>query len=155
VRPEGLAETALDVYRRRVTVYRDGISVPDLLRELALAGVNVGGDNPERTLSDALNRAQIDNLWARQEGGVWLPGSGERRRAAGLSGRPLAEALYDFVRVRWPSGRFHYEEARVQLEKTGVKVKGTGSVTRSALVGAPDLFAPVQGARGWWRWLPR
>jgi len=155
VRAEELAGVALEVFRRRAGAYPDGISVPDLLRELTMAGVHVDGDNPERILSDALNRSQIDNVWARQEGALWLPGSGEARSADGLSGRALAEALYDFVRGRWPGGQFHYEDARLGLEKTGVKVKGTGSVTRSALERARDLFVRVDGQRGMWRWLSK
>jgi hypothetical protein len=149
-----LADVALAVFARRRSAYPEGISVPDLASELRQAGVPVDGEDPHRTLSDALNASQVDNVWARQEGATWLPGSGVARPVDGLSGRALADDLYDFVRARWPSGRFHHEEARVQLEKTGVRVRGTGSVTRAALSGAPDRFAPVEGARGWWRWLP-
>jgi hypothetical protein len=154
VKGRELANAALAVFERRRAAYPDGISIDDLVRELRSAAVGIDGDNDSRVLADALNRSQVDNVWARQEGALWLPGSGLQRSADGLSGRALAEALYDFVRTRWPSGRFHYEEARVQLEKTGARVKGTGSVTRAALVGSPDLFAPVAGARGWWHWLP-
>ena len=155
MRATELAAAALDVFRRRAGAYPGGISVPDLLRELSMAGVSVDGDNPERTLSDALNRGQVDNLWARQDGAVWLPGTGETRSGEGLSGRPLAEALYEFVKVRWPGGTFHYEAARVALEKTGVQVKGTGSTTRSAMDRATDLFAHVPGQRGMWRWVAK
>ena len=149
-----LAREALRVFKARQATYPVGISVVDLEHELRMAGVTVDGDDPGRTLSDALNASQVDGIWARQDEALWLPGTGVSKRASGLSGRPLAVALYNFVRERWPSGRFHYEEARVQLEKTGVSVKGTGSTTRAALVGSPDLFAPIAGAPGWWRWLP-
>ncbi len=76
--------------------------------------------------------------------------AGRRRELGEIVGvvrRSVGYALYDFVRVRWPSGRFHCEEARVALEKTGVKVKGTGW-GRTGPVPSPG------GARGWWRWLP-
>ena len=70
----------------------------------------------------------------------------------GLAGRPLAEALYAFVQVAYPGHVFHYEKARVGLERTGVAVRGTGSTTRGALAAASDLFEHEPGRGGLWRW---
>lgn len=78
---------------------------------------------------------------------------GRRGRARhDLSGRALAEVLHAFVQQRCPGHVFHYEEARVALERTGVDVRGTGSVTRAALAATTDLFEHIPEKRGYWRW---
>ena len=121
---------------------------------MRLAGVSVDGDNTSRAIADALNASQVDGVWARQDGAVWLPGDGVSRRVQGLSGKALADALYDLVRVRWPGGSFHYETAGEALRRTGVPIKGTGRTISAALEGSPERFARIPGARGQWRWLP-
>lgn len=70
----------------------------------------------------------------------------------GLTGKALADALYDFVRDRYPNHVFHYEAAREALQKTGVDVKGTGATTRGALKGAGDRFEKLPDRTGRWRW---
>jgi hypothetical protein len=124
----------------------------EMLVELRRAGCSVAGDDPTMTLRSALNGSQKNGVWVRYDGGLWALGSGESKMESGLSGRALAEALYDFVRVAYPGHVFHYEEGRVRLERTGVEVKGTGSTTRAALVSADDLFEHVPDRRGYWRW---
>src|SRR5688500_10868218 len=99
VRGLDLAKSALAIYERRTAAYPAGISLEDLERELRMAGIEVDGADPRRTLADALNAAQVDRVWERQEGAVWLPGPGISARAEGLSGSALAQALYEFVRV--------------------------------------------------------
>jgi hypothetical protein len=148
----GLALVAAEIYRRRAAAYRGGIRMGEMLEELRRAGCSVAGDDPIITLRSALNGSQKNGVWVRHDGGLWLLGSGESKVASGLSGRALAEALYAFVRVEYPRRVFHYEEARVRLERTGVDVKGTGTTTRTALERADDLFEHVPDRRGYWRW---
>jgi len=100
----------------------DGVTLEELLRGLRMAGIEVDGDDPNCTLADALSASQADRVWERQDGATWLSGTRLARPGTGSLAKPLADALSDPVRVRWPSGRFHHEEARVQLEKTGVRV---------------------------------
>lgn len=147
-----LAYLALEVFRGVEPTYPGGVKIGDLARELALAGQAIAGDNPRVTLSSALNNSQAHGVWARQPGAVWLPGGGLSKMAEGLAGRDLAESLHAYVSRKYPAGIFHYEEARVGLESTGVIVRGTGKVTRAALDSAPALFEQIPGRRGYWRW---
>ena len=147
---KALAKRAADIYSNRLGAYPEGIAIDELYSELRMAGHPIDGDNPISVLRSALNASQAEGIWVMVDGGLWGLGSGVSSNLEGLSGKALADALYDFVRVRWPSHLFHYEEARVQLEKTGIKVKGTGSTTLGALRGAPDRFVPDRP--GWWRW---
>jgi hypothetical protein len=149
---QALAEAALRVYRLREETYRAGITVDELEREMRLQGIAIASDNNITALRSALNASQAKGTWRLVDAGMWLPGDSIPKGSAGLSGRALADALYGFVRVRYPGHEFHYEEARVALEKTGVEVKGTGNTTRGALTGSPDRFTPVAGKRGYWRW---
>ena len=146
-----LARVAREVFDHRAAAYPGGIRTSELEREFRLAGHEVGGSSPDTTLESALNGEQVYGLWHRLGGGLWAPGSGVSKMEGGLSGRRLAEALHAFVRETYPGHIFHYEEARVRLERTGVEVKGTGRTTRVALVAADDLFEP-SGQRGYWRW---
>jgi hypothetical protein len=148
----GLARIALDVFRGRADAYPDGIRIAELSRELELAGHSIRGRDPLTTLRSALNGSQAHGLWRPRDGGLWVAGDGSSKMETGLFGRPLAEALYQFVRERYPAGEFHYEKARVGLERTGTAVRGTGSTTRAALAGARDLFEHVPGRGGNWRW---
>ena len=147
-----LAGLALDVFRARAATYPDGIKVRELQRELELADHPVDADNAYSVIQSALNASQPHGLWARQGGGLWLPGDGISKMQSGLSGRDLAEALHAFVKGRYPGGVFGYEQARLALEATGVKVKGTGKTTRGALARATDLFGHLPGRGGKWRW---
>lgn len=152
LRGRELARQALVLFGARAAAYPDGITIDELLRELRLAGHAIEGDDPVVVLRSALNDSQAHGFWAREDGGLWRPGTGTSSKDAGLTGRPLAAALYEFVRLRWPGGVFHYEDARLALEKTGVKVKGTGKTTIRALESAPEWFARVEGQPGMWRW---
>jgi hypothetical protein len=147
-----LAKRAANLFRTRVGAYPDGITIEELHAELRMAGHRIEGDEPNSVLRSALNGSQAHGIWQMVEGGLWGLGNGVSSKLEGLAGRALADALYEFVQRRWPSHRFHYEEARVQLERSGVKVKGTGSTTLAALRGAPDRFEPDVIHRGWWRW---
>jgi hypothetical protein len=140
------------VFLPRAGAYPGGIRVDELVRELGLAGHAIGGNDPRRTLRDALNSSQVRGVWQRQDGATWVPGTGVSKMNAGLSGRALALALHEFVRVRYPAGEFHYEVAREELEATGVQVRGTGETTRTALESANDLFERVPDRRAYWRW---
>jgi hypothetical protein len=147
-----LARLALDTFRVRAGAYPDGIKVRELQHELDLAGHPIDADNAYSVLQSALNASQAHGLWARVGGGLWEPGDGISKMTDGLSGRALAEALYAFVKVRYPGQVFDYEGARLGLEATGVDVKGTGDITRAALRSATDLFEHVPGRDGQWRW---
>ena len=147
-----LARLALDVFRVRAAAYLDGIKVRELEHELELAGHAVDSDNTYSVIHGALNDSQAHGLWARHGGGLWRPGDGVSKMTDGLSGRALAEALYGFVRGRYPGRVFDYEVARLGLEATGVKVKGTGKTTRAALERAPDLFEYMPDRKSTWRW---
>jgi hypothetical protein len=147
-----LAQQALDVFLPRAGAYPGGIRVDELVRELGLAGHAIGGNDPRRTLRDALNSSQVRGVWQRQDGATWVPGTGVSKMNAGLSGRALAEALHQFVRELYPAREFHYERAREELEATGAEVRGTGDTTRAALVAATDLFESVPDRRAYWRW---
>ena len=147
-----LAQQALAVFLPRAGAYPDGIRVEELIRELGLVAHEIGGEDPRRTLRDALNSSQVRGVWQRQNGATWAPGIGVSKMEGGLSGRALAEALHDFVRVRYPAGEFHYETAREELEASGVQVRGTGNTTRAVLVAATDLFESVPDRRAYWRW---
>jgi len=151
-RGKGLARLALEVFRERAAVYSDGVKIGELARELGLAGHPIAGNAPLVTLRSALNSSQVYGVWKRLDGGMWVPGDGHSKMDAGISGRPLAEALHAHVRKAYPDGVFHYERAREELEQTGTTVRGTGRTTRSALVAATDLFEHVPGRRGYWRW---
>ena len=107
------------------------------------------------TLRSALNGSQAHGVWRRRDGGPWVRGDGNSKMLNGLSGRPLADALYDFVTEAYPGQVFHYEKARVGLERTGVAVRGTGNTTRAALASATDLFEHEPGRGGLWRWKER
>ena len=152
VKGQALAEEALRIYRLKAGNYPTGITVEDLERELRLQGVQIISDNHITALRSALNNSQAKGTWRNVDLGMWLPGDGVSKSATGLSGRPLAEALYDFVRVQYPVHDFYYESARLAFTRTGIDVKGTGSTTRSALAAASDLFEAVPGRRGYWRW---
>lgn len=145
---QALAEEALRIYHVKEGNYPTGITVEDLEREIRLQGVRIASDNHLTALRSALNNSQAKGTWRNADVGMWLPGDGVSKSATGLSGRPLAEALYDFVRVHYPGGEFHYESARLALARTGVDVKGTGSTTRNSLAAASDLFEAVPGRRG-------
>lgn len=147
-----LARQALGLFGACATAYPDGIAIAELVRELRLAGHAVEDDDPFVVLPSTLNDSQAHGLWARQDGGLWRPGTGASSKVAGLTGRPLAAALHEFVQRRRPGGVFHYEGARLALAKTGVKVKGTGKTTIHALESAPEWFARVEGQPGMWRW---
>ena len=140
------------MFQPRAGAYSGGIRIDDLVRELRLAEVVIGGRDPRRTLRDALNSSQVRGVWQRQDGATWVPGTGVSKMSAGLAGRALAKALHDFVRVKYPAGEFHYEVAREELEATGVQVRGTGETTRTALESATDLFERVPDRRAYWRW---
>jgi hypothetical protein len=150
LRGRALAEEALRVFLLRADGYLAGINVQELIEELRNYGVRVGSDNEESTLGAALNRSQERGTWRMVDDGRWLPGDGVVKD--GLSGRPLAEALHSFVMKTYPTHEFHYEAARIGLQGTGVKVKGLGTPTRTALAAAPDLFVKAQRP-GYWRWL--
>jgi hypothetical protein len=147
-----LARLALGVFRVRAGAYPDGVKVRELQRELELAGHPVDADNAYSVIASALNASQPHGLWARQGGGLWLPGDGVSKMKSGLFGRALAEALHAFVKGRYPGRVFDYEAARLALEATGVKVKGTGRTTRGALARATDLFEHLPGQTSRWRW---
>ena len=149
---QALAEAALRVYRLREERYHTGITIDELEHELRLQGVVIDSDNHITALRSSLNASQAKGTWRLAGEGMWLPGDGVVKGASGLSGKALSDAVYAFVRVGYPGHEFHYEEARVALEKTGVVVRGTGSATRAALTGSPDRFEPVTGKRGYWRW---
>jgi hypothetical protein len=119
-----LARLALDIFRVRAAAYHDGIKIRELQRELELAGHPVDADNAYSVIHAALNRSQPHGLWARHDGGLWQPGDGV----------------------------FDYETARLALEATGVKVKGTGNTTSASLRNAPDLFEHEPGRQSMWRW---
>ena len=148
----GLAHVAMDVFAPRAAAYPQGITIGELGNELRLAGRQVTGNDPQITLRTALNGSQVRGVWRRHNGGLWVPGNGNSKMLEGLAGRPLAEALYAFVQVAHPGHVFHYDKARVGLERTGVAVRGTGSTTRAALAGATDLFEHEPGRGGLWRW---
>ena len=147
-----LAHASLGVFVDRAGAYPHGITIAELIGELQRAGVAIGGNDPSSTLRTALNGSQAYGLWLRLDGGLWVEGAGQSKMDSGLSGRALAEALHAYVRDRYPSHEFHYEVARVGLERTGVEVKGTGRTTRAAMLAAPDLFEHVETRRGYWRW---
>ncbi|MBF6605171.1 MAG: hypothetical protein IVW53_06265 [Chloroflexi bacterium] len=149
---QALALEALRVYRLAEARYPSGITIAELEYELRIAGVRIESDNDVVALRSALNASIVKGIWRLVDVGMWLPANGVSKTETGLAGKPLAAALHDFVRVTYPDHEFHYERAREALERTGVKVKGTGSTTRASLVGAPDRFTPVVGKRGYWRW---
>lgn len=149
---QALALEALRVYRLAEARYRSGITIAELDDELRIAGVRIESDNYAIALRSALNASIVKGIWRLVDVGMWLPGDGVSKAETGLTGKALAAALYDFVRRTYPDHEFHYERAREALERTGVKVKGTGATTRAALAGAPDRFTPVVGKRGFWRW---
>ena len=150
----GLARIALEVFLARASSYPGVITGGDLAREIQMAGHLIAGDVPLRTLRDALNSSQKYGLWSLRpgRGGQWSVGGGVSKMDAGLFGRPLAEALHQFVRVRYPSGIFQYEVAREAFLASGGVVRGTGGTTRSALDVATDLFEHLPGRTGKWRW---
>ena len=147
-----LARLALDIFRVRAAAYHDGIKIRELQRELELAGHPVDADDAYSVIHAALNRSQPHGLWARHDGGLWQPGDGVSKMRDGLSGRALAEALHAFVKGRYPGGVSDYETARLALEVTGVKVKGTGNTTSASLRNATDLFEHEPGRQSMWRW---
>ena len=131
--------------------YRSGVEIPDLVRELEASGIRVSGDDPWMTLRSALNGAQ--DLWVLGEGSHWIAVDAVRAVGTEVSGMALADIVYAHVVERYPRERtFHYEEAKEQLLRKGVRIKGpvTGRTIRSALVGSPDRFETV--GRGMWRW---
>ena len=149
---QALAEEALRVFRIVEAKYPTGITIAELEEELRAQRVRIASDNYITALGSALNASQKRGTWFRVGEGIWRPGSGLSQMENGLSGKPLADALYPFVVERYPNREFHYEKARLELVKSGVAVKGTGSTMRGALVGSPDRFEPVIGKRGYWRW---
>jgi len=148
----GLARVAMEVFAPRAAAYPQGITIGELANELRMAGRPIHGGDPQMTLRSALNNSQVHGVWRRRNGGLWVAGDGNSKMLEGLAGRPLAEALYAFVQVAYPGHVFHYEKARVGLERTGVAVRGTGSTTRGALAAASDLFEHEPGRGGLWRW---
>ena len=131
-----------------------GFEVADLARELELTGVRIAGDDPVMTLRSALNADQA--RWVNRGDGLWIWILEKRPVGTELSGRALADVIYQFVQSRYTTDRgFHYEIAKDAMLKTGVRIKGsaTGPTMRSALVGSPDRFEPMPSrGRGWWRW---
>lgn len=151
LRGRALAEEALRIFRLREDRYRTGISVPELLDEFQVRGVRISSSNDASVLRDAMNKSQARGTWSLIGDGQWVPGSGIVK--TGLTGRALAEALYAFARERYPGREFGYEEIRMGLERTGVRVQGLGDVTSKALASATDLFRKVPGRPGVWRWM--
>jgi hypothetical protein len=149
---QALALEALRVFRHVEGKYPSGITIEELEYELRVQDVRIESDNYITALRSALNASQKGGTWRLVDAGMWLPGNGVSKTETGLTGKVLAGALYVFVRDRYPDHVFHYETARVGLEKTGVLVKGTGSTTLGALNGAGDRFERVVGRRGYWRW---
>jgi hypothetical protein len=149
---QALAVEALRVFRRVEGKYPSGITIEELEYELRVQDVRIESDNYITALRSALNASQKGGTWRLVDAGMWLPGNGVSKTDTGLTGKALADALYAFVCDRYPDHVFHYETARVGLEKTGVPVKGTGSTTLSALNRAGDRFERVVGRRGYWRW---
>jgi hypothetical protein len=147
-----LAEEALRIYRTVEAKYRRGITVPELLDEIHASRQKIAAPNFRSALQSALNDSQARGVWQRVGRGTWLPGSGVDRTNSGLSGKPLADATYAFVRERYPNGQFHYGIALDGLEAAGVAVKGTGHVMLAALKSAPDRFEKLPGRKGLWRW---
>ena len=149
LRGKALADETLRIFKIRAERYPAGASVPELRDDLRDFGVWIGSDNDESVLRSALNQSQERGTWRMVDEARWYPGDGIAK--AGISGRELAVAMHAFVMQAYPGGEFHYEIARLGLEKTGVKVKGLGGPTRSALAAAPDLFE-MSPRRGYWRW---
>jgi hypothetical protein len=145
-----LAEAA-HLYARRRDPHRSGLAIDVMVGELETSNISIAGDDPWSTLRTSLNGAQDIWINANEAGWRWIE---EIRPIGGeLSGRALSDVVYDHVRGRYPNERtFHYEEAKEQLLRKGVRIKGpvTGRTMRSALVGSPDRFESV--ARGMWRW---
>jgi hypothetical protein len=148
----GLARTALEVFQARIGAYPDGIRIKELADELGRADKPIFGARPLVTLQSALNASQAHGVWHRKAGALWVAGSGNSRMESGLSGRALAEALYGFVVVHYPDHIFHYGKTLDELERSGIKVRGTGNTMRAALAGAPKRFEHIPGRSGNWRW---
>ena len=148
-----LAEAAhlLLMHRDR---YRSGIQIEELVKLLEASGISIAGDDPWSTLRSALNMAQ--KTWVHGDDATWIPVNEVRPVGTELSGRLLSDAVYAFVKERYPNDRvFHYDQAKEALMKTGVRIKGTatGPTMRAALKGSPNRFEPApSGVRGWWRW---
>jgi hypothetical protein len=97
---QALAEEALRICHLKEGNYPTGITVEDLEREIRLQGVRIASDNHLTALRSALNNSQAKGTWRNADVGMWLPGDGVSKSATGLSGRPLAEALYDALSAR-------------------------------------------------------
>ena len=149
---QALADEALRVFRIVEAKYPTGITIAELEEELRAQRVRIASDNYVTALRSALNASEKRGTWFGNGEGMWRPGSGVSQMDGGLSGKALAEVLYPFAVERYPNREFHYETVRLELVKSGVAVKGTGSTTRAALTGSPDRFEPVIGKRGYWRW---
>jgi hypothetical protein len=147
-----LAESA-HAHARIRDPYRSGMLIEDLVRELESRGVRIAGDDPWSTLRSAVNGAQ--DLWINQGDGRWTWIDQPVATGLEISGKALAEVIYPHVQERYPSERiFHYEEAKEQLLRKGVRIKGpvTGRTMRAALVGSPARFESL--GHGMWRWKP-
>lgn len=132
---------------------RSGMALDDLVRELESSGIKIKGDDPWTTLRSALNGAQ--DMWVPSDDSDWRWIETKRAVGTELSGKALADVAYTHVQERYPRDRmFHYEEAKEQLLRKGVRIKGasTGPTMRAALVGSPDRFESL--GRGMWRWKP-
>lgn len=145
-----LAEAA-HLYLRRRDRYRSGIAVDELVKELEASGIRIGSDDPWSTLRTALNGAQ--DLFVSASEGRWRWVEEVRPVGTEISGRALAAAAHAFVRERYPRDRvFHYEDAKEQMIRQGVRIKGPvpGRTMLAALKGSPALFERT--GRGMWRW---
>lgn len=145
-----LAEAA-HLYAIHKDRYRSGVELGDLVRELEASGVHIAGDDPWTTLRSALNGDQT--RWVLGDDARWIAVDEVRPVGTEVSGKALGDIVYAHVQERYPRDRmFHYDEAKEQLLRKGVRIKGpvTGRTMRSALVGSPERFESV--GRGMWRW---
>ena len=91
---------AVRVFRLVEAKYPTGITIDDLKYDLRVHGVRIASDNQTTALRSALNDSQKEGTWRSVDTVMWLPGDGVSKTETGLSGKALADALYDFVRDR-------------------------------------------------------
>ena len=107
-----LAKRPAEVFGSRLGAYPDGIAIDELNSELRMAGNRIDGDNPSAVLRSALNASQANGIWEMVDGGLWALGNGASSRLEGLTGNALADALYEFVRRRWPNHLLRLQRLR-------------------------------------------